>query len=109
MERYFRTMVLMLALLGSGTSYALTLSCHYGAPPAGAPSGTTNPTLYSRVDYTTSENPTAQGIYLETRANGPSGYLGQLFTTIPLPQSQSSYFGHVLTLGSPFQVGVYSI
>jgi len=99
-----------LGMIGTQAANAFTHTCEYGPPPPNPPPGTTNPTLYSRLDWTTAENPTANGLRMFSSALDPNSTLiGYLESYVPLPQTTPSWLAHVLVLGSPFQVGVYSI
>jgi hypothetical protein len=109
-------MYLKLCFLGSllagacPVASAYTLTCNYGAHPSPTPPGTSNPTVYSRLDWTTSEQAHASGIFFSSVAYDPNSTLiGSLQTDIPLPQPVASWFSHVVVVGSPFPVGEWSV
>lgn len=99
-----------LALACADDAAAFTHSCIYGPPPAGTPPDLSNPAVYGRLDWTTSENATANGVRMFSRAWDPTNtYLGELRLYVPTPQPSPGWWIHAVAWGSPIPAGEYRV
>ncbi|HEY0684543.1 MAG TPA: hypothetical protein VGD45_19555 [Steroidobacter sp.] len=109
---YFKScfVVALLSLISWQNAAAFTHSCEYGPPPAGSPPSLSNPAVYARLDWTLSENPTANGLFMQSRAWDPTNTdLGTLQLVVPLPASAPGWWIHAVAFGSPIPVGEYRV